>query len=366
MAVDIASHTNPAATLDTQKAEAFAGHMLDIVSHGFLGVLCSIGHQTKLFDRIADLPPSTSQQIAEAAGLQERYVREWLGAMVTGKIVEYDPTGRTYRLPPEHVAFVTRAGGPDNFAFFCQYLAVTGEVEPKLIRAFYEGGGVPYSAYGRFQELQREESAAVYDATLLDRTLPLVPGLVSQLDAGIEVADWGCGAGHAINVMARRYPNSRFTGFDFSDEGNSMARAETQEWGLSNTSFTVQDIAKADLRERFDFITAFDTIHDQAAPRAVLKNIYRALRPGGYFLMVDIAASSHLEENVDHPLGTLLYSVSTLHCMTVSLSQGGEGWGTMWGEQMALERLAEAGFTGVEVKRVEGDMMNSYYVAPKA
>ena len=353
-------------TLDQAKSEAFAGHMLDVVSHGLLGILCSIGHRTGLFDRLADLPRSTSAEIAAAAGLTERYVREWLAAMVTGRILEYDPSNRTYWLPAEHAPFVTRAGGPDNMAFFCQYVALAGNVEPELVRAFHAGGGVPYASYQGFQELQREETAAIYDATLIDRTLPEIPGLLGRLRAGVDVADIGCGAGHAINLMARAFPNSRFVGYDFSDEGIELARREAAERPVANAQFIVQDVAQLADVERFDFITAFDTIHDQARPRDVLANIHRALRPSGTFLMVDIAASSELHENLENPLATLLYSVSTLHCTSVSLAQDGEGWGAMWGEQMALRQLAAAGFTHVEVKRIERDIMNSYYVATKS
>jgi len=116
-------------------------------------------------------------------------------------------------------------------------------------------------------------------------------------------------------------------------------------------------------RDRFDFITAFDAIHDQAKPRTVLAGIAAALRPGGTFLMVDDRASSHLHENLDHPLGPFLYGVSTMHCMTVSLAQGGEGLGTVWGEHKARELLAEAGFVGVAVYTQPGDIANNYYVA---
>jgi 2-polyprenyl-3-methyl-5-hydroxy-6-metoxy-1,4-benzoquinol methylase len=127
----------------------------------------------------------------------------------------------------------------------------------------------------------------------------------------------------------------------------------------------VRDVTALALEERFDLITAFDAIHDQAHPAQVLAGIARALRPGGTFLMVDIRASSNLEDNLEHPLATMLYTTSTMHCMTVSLAQGGAGLGTVWGEQLARQMLAEAGFGSVEVKSVEGDIFNSYFVATK-
>ena len=135
------------ATLDQAKAEAFAGTMMQTLNDGFLGLLISVGHRTGLFDTMATLPPATSQQIADAASLNERYVREWLGGMVVGRIVEYDPSAARYHLPPEHAGFLTRAAGPNNMAFFAQYIALTGLIEKQLIECFRNGGGVPYSAY---------------------------------------------------------------------------------------------------------------------------------------------------------------------------------------------------------------------------
>jgi ubiquinone/menaquinone biosynthesis C-methylase UbiE len=285
--------------------------------------------------------------------------------MTVGGILEYDPDNKTHRLPAEHAAFLTRAAGPDNLAFFTQYFPLLAGVEERIIHSFRNGGGVPYSAYPNFQALQAEETARVYDATLIDVTLPLILGIVDRLNSGIDVADIGCGQGRAVNVMARAFPSSRFVGLDFSEEGIAAARREAHEWRLSNARFEVQDVGNLDSDVQFDFITAFDAIHDQANPRRVLANINRALQPDGVFLMVDIAASSNLEENLEHPLGALIYAWSTLHCMTVSLAQGGEGLGTAWGEQKARELLTEAGFTSIEAKQVPGDIINNYLIVKK-
>jgi hypothetical protein len=204
--------------LDGTKSEAFAGRMLDVYNNTSIALMTSIGHQVGLFDTLAELPPSTSQRIAEAAGLNERYVREWLGAMVTGRIVDYDPGGGTYSLPAEHAAWLTRAAGIDNLATQAQFFPLLAQVEGKIIDCFRNGGGVPYSEYPRFQRMMAEESANVHDAALIDVILPLVPGLPGRLQAGIDVADIGCGSGHAVNLMAQAYPHSRFTGYDFSEE----------------------------------------------------------------------------------------------------------------------------------------------------
>ena len=347
-------------------AEVFAGELLGVLNNGMLSLMISVGHRTGLFDTLSGMKPSTSEQIAKASGLTERYVREWLGAMTTGRIVDHDPAAGTYVLPPERAGFLTRAAGPNNMASFAQFIAMLGKVETGIVESFRKGGGVPYSEYPEFQELMAEESAQVFDATLLDVTVPLVPGLNDLLKQGIDVADVACGSGHGINILAEAFPNSRFVGYDFSEEGIAAGTAEAKAKGLTNARFEVKDVATLSGPPAFDLITTFDAIHDQAQPARVLQGIHDALRPGGTYLCVDVKASSHVHENMDHPLGTFLYTVSCMHCMTVSLALDGKGLGAAWGEQVALQMLSDAGFTDVEVATVEGDILNNYYIAKRA
>src|SRR5215213_3282508 len=353
--------------LNMAEVEAFAGTMVGVLNGASLALMTSIGHQTGLFDTLATLPPATSQEIAEAAGLNERYVREWLGAMVTGGVIDYtyNPSEGTYVLPPEHAAWLTRAAGTDNLAVTAQFVPLLAEIEQPLIECFRHGGGVPYAAFPRFQQVMADNSGAIHDAALIETTLPLVPGLPPRLEAGIDVADIGCGSGHAVNLMAQAFPNSRFVGYDFSEDGAGAGRDEAQRLGLTNARFEARDVTALEAQGQFDLITAFDAIHDQAQPARVLTGIAEALRPEGVFLMVDIGASSHLHENMEFPLAPFMYTISCMHCMTVSLALDGTGLGAMWGEQKAREMLAEAGFTHVDVKRIEDDLTDSYYVATK-
>ena len=351
--------------LDQGRAEAFAERMLGVINDAALALMTSLGHRTGLFDAMAGLPPSTSGRIATASGLNERYVREWLAAMVVGGVVEHDPEYDTYHLPPEHAAWLTRAATPDNIAVAAQFVPVLASVEDRIVECFRRGGGVPYSAYSRFHEVMAEDSGQTVVAALTDSILPLVPGLTERLEEGIDVLDVGCGSGRALNLMARRFPNSRFVGYDFSEEAVARARAEAAEHGATNVRFEVRDVTNLGEEGRYGLITTFDAIHDQAKPGAVLAGIAAALKDDGVYLMQDIAGSSRLQNNMDHPLGPLMYTISTMHCMTVSLAQGGEGLGTMWGEEKALEMLEEAGFGEVEVKRLPHDFQNSYYVAKK-
>jgi SAM-dependent methyltransferase len=280
-------------------------------------------------------------------------------------VVEYDPQARTYRLPAEHAAFLTRAASPNNMAAFMQYIPVMGGVEDQIFDCFRKGGGVPYSEFKRFHELMAEDSGQTVLPVLLEGILPLMPGLTDALASGIDVLDLGCGSGRALNLMARTYPRSRFRGVDFSQEAIGRARGEADRLGLQNVRFDIEDASAFAEVAAFDFIVTFDAIHDQADPARVLRNIHAALRPRGTYLMQDISGTSHLERDIDHPAGPFLYAISTMHCMTVSLALGGAGLGTMWGEELAKEMLREAGFTKIRVERLAHDFQNLYFVIRK-
>ncbi len=327
--------------------------------------MIAIGHRTGLFDTLAEMKPATSEEIARKSGLHERYVREWLGALVTGRVVEYEPERKIYRLPAEHAAFLTRAAGPDNIACTMQWIAVLASVEDKIVDSFAKGGGVNYEHFHRFHEVMATESAQTVVAGLAEHILPLVEGLSDKLERGIRVLDIGCGSGRAMSHLAETFPASEFVGYDLCQEAIAAATTEARALGLSNVRFEVRDVTKLGEPGKYDLVTAFDAIHDQKEPATVLREISAAVCPDGTFLMQDIAASSHLHKNLDHALAPFLYTISTMHCMTVSLAQGGAGLGTVWGEELALEMLEEAGFTNVKVKQLPHDILNSYYIATK-
>jgi SAM-dependent methyltransferase len=351
--------------LNQAKAAAFEGRLVEALNAGALSLMVSVGHRTRLFDAMAELPPATSIEIARAAQLQERYVREWLGAMVAAGVVECDAPSQTYRLPQEHAAYLTRAAEPSNFAVFAQYIPLLGSVEDDVVRCFGEGGGVPYARYARFHEVMAEDSGQTVLPVLRDHILPLVPGLIERLEAGIRVLDVGCGRGRALNLMAGWFPNSRFVGLDLSDDAIAFGREEAERQGHGNVAFVQRDLSGFDQdaeRTAFDLVTTFDAVHDQANPRAVLRGIRLSLAPDGVYLAQDIKGSSHVHRNREHPVGTLLYTISCMHCMTVSLAQNGEGLGAMWGREKAEELMREAGFRSIEVHELPHDFQNYYYV----
>jgi 2-polyprenyl-3-methyl-5-hydroxy-6-metoxy-1,4-benzoquinol methylase len=359
-----AARTNgPAQAFDIHAVEVFAGRVLEVISDAATALTLSIGHRTGLFDTMAELPPSSSEKIARAAGLQERYVREWLGGMLVAGVVQYDPTMGTWSLPPEHAAVLTRRAGKDNLAKLAQLVGLMASVEHEVVACFREGGGVPYSAYPEFHSLMAEDSKDMAEGLLVDEVIPLVNGLADDLEAGISVADIGCGSGHHLNLLARTYPASRFVGYDFSEDAIVEARWNAESRCLANVQFEVRDVSDLSGTGPFDLVTAFDAIHDQAHPAAVLTGIAGSLAPDGVFLMVDIRASSHPHENVGVPGAPFLYGVSLLHCMPVSLALEGTGLGAAWGRQTAVRMLQEAGFDNVTVNDLEADFVNSYYVA---
>jgi 2-polyprenyl-3-methyl-5-hydroxy-6-metoxy-1,4-benzoquinol methylase len=260
---------------------------------------------------------------------------------------------------------LTRASGSYNFAASMQWIPILAQVEDDIVNCFQKGGGVHYDSFKRFHEVMAEESAQTVVAGLFDFILPLVPGLEENLMKGISVLDIGCGSGHAINIMASRYPNSRFVGYDISEEAINKARADGRQMGNKNVSFDVNDVSNPQvMKTDFDLAVAFDAIHDQRDPTNVLKNIASIIKPdGGIFLMQDILGSSYLEKNINHPLGPFLYTISCMHCMSVSLAQNGAGLGAMWGKEKAIEMLKNAGFSSVEVKTLAHDFQNYYYIA---
>lgn len=347
---------------DEARAEAFGERLFELYTGGLLTYMVDLGHRTSLFEAAAE-GPASSEELAARAGVEERYVREWLGALVTGRIFEYDPVSGRYTLPAEHAACLTGADS-SNMAPLSQIHAALGRTLEGVARAFREGGGVPYEEFRpQFTEVMDGLGRGTYDELLLDEFLPLAGALRARLAEGIRVADVGCGTGHTTNLMARGYPASTFVGYDIAEDALERGRAEAAGYGVSNVTFEQVDVARLSADPAFDAVFAFDAIHDQVDPAGVLARIHDALVPGGTFVMVDIKASSSLEKNLENPFAPMLYSVSTLHCMTVSLAHGGAGLGTVWGEELARQMLADAGFVDVEVHDAPGDPLDSVYVA---
>lgn len=350
--------------MDKQRVEEFAGRLFGFYTGALLSDLIAIGHRTGLFEAAAQ-GPATSAELATRAGLQERYVREWLGAMATSGVLDYAAATAAFTLPAEHAVCLTGPGSA-NLAPFSEATTLLGQHVDGVERAFREGGGVPYEEFRpRFTAVMDGLSRGVFDEQLLTAILPVTGELPRRLEQGVRAAEIGCGTGHALTLLARAFPASEFTGFDLAADAIEQGRAEAADQGLTNVSFEVLDVAELPADPVFTAVFAFDTIHDQATPAAVLRRVHEVLEPGGWFVMMDTKAATDLEANLQNPFAPLLYSISTLHCMTVSLARRGAGLGTVWGEQLAKTMLADAGFGAVDVHDVPDDPLDAVYVTRK-
>jgi 2-polyprenyl-3-methyl-5-hydroxy-6-metoxy-1,4-benzoquinol methylase len=357
--------------------KSFSDRMIDILNFGALNLAMAIGYRTHLFDVMDALDtPQTAEVIADRAGLSRRYVREWLGVMVTGGVVALSrgEDGETrFFLPGDHGDLITRRSGDSNLGVYTQEMPLlTMCAMESVIRGFTTGEGVTYDQYPKFQAFMSELANAKHRQVLLDKFLPSIDDgrLVERLRTGIRVCDLGCAEGVALILMASAFPQSRFVGIDISKEAIEVAQQTAKRRRIDNIDFITMDAASLDdntaFAASFDYVTAFDAIHDQTRPLDVLRGIHNILTPGGIFSMVDIAARTDLADNMAHPMGPFLYTVSLMHCMPVGLVDGGPGLGMMWGRERAVEMLNEAGFQHVEVIEIPDDPFNLHFFSRKA
>ncbi len=359
-----------------QSQPCFAQKMTDILNYGALNLAMSIGYTVGLFDVLDTMNgPAPVPVIAEAAGLNERYITEWLGVMVTGGIVELEVGAMgedLYVLPREHADLITRRAGKDNLGVYTQEIPLLTTCALKEVtKGFATGQGVSYHHYPTFQAFMGQLADAKHHDVLVQTFLPAVAQgeAVRRMRKGMRVCDLGCAEGLALILMAQAFPRSSFVGFDISRQALEKARQSAASLGLSNISFKIQDAAllaeEKEWVETFDYVLAFDAIHDQTRPEEALKGVHSILAPGGMFSMVDIAASSRLAENKEHPMGPFLYTVSLMHCMPVGLVDGGKGLGMMWGREKAEAMLQEAGFAQVSVESIPNDPFNLHFFCVK-
>lgn len=355
------------------KRAAFAARMAEILNLSALNAAMSLGYRAGLFEAMDALArPRPCPDIAAAAGLCERYVREWLGVMACGGVVELStsPSGEElFLLPREHADFLTRRAGSENLGVYTQEIPLLTQCAlDHVLDGFRTGRGVGYERYPRFHDFMAYLAEAKHRTMLVEAFLPSVADgtVLKRLEEGIRVLDVGCSEGVAVTLMAQAFPKSLFVGIDISLDAVDCARAEAGRLGLANARFEVRDAAllgeDAGWRGAFDYVTAFDAVHDQTMPLEVLRGIRAVLAPDGVFSMVDIKAESGISGNVNHPLGAFLYAVSLLHCLPVGLVEGGAGLGAMWGRGRALEMLKKAGFEQVDVCEIPGDQFNWHYL----
>ena len=357
-------------------SESFADRLVNILNMGAINLAMGIGYRLGLFETLDSLDrPQSAAIIAEKAGLSRRYTEEWLGVMATGGIIRLSRDGDgapLFDLPRSHADWLTRRAGNANLGVYTQEIpTLAASTYHRLCSVFATGEGIPYSDYPDFHRFMGELADAKHRQVLIERFLPSVDSgrIVQRMQQGIRVCDLGCSEGVALLIMAQGYPASTFVGMDISEQALSEARREASRLGLSNVSFVKIDAAtlaeNAACGESFDYVTAFDAIHDQRRPLAALRGVRHILKKSGVFSMVDIAAETDVAENMNHPMAPFLYTVSLMHCLPVGLADNGRGLGMMWGRKKALEMLHQAGFDDVSVVNIPEDAFNFHFFCRK-
>ncbi len=346
-------------SLDRAKIEAFLGHFVEMASGATTIGLLAVADRSGLARYLSGHGPGTAEEIAAAAGLDDRYVREILSGLAAAGVVDFDPETARFHLPPEHALFIADEASPYFMGGFLDMIpSGLGHLEG-VTEATRHGGGVSFEEFGGRMVTGIERSNAPSQTVFLtSRWLPAVPGLVDRLHAGIRVADVGCGSGTAARIMAEAFPASQVIGYDSSEGSIDLARERVG--GLANLSYECARAESLPETERFGLITTFDVIHDLVKPLATLIRIREALTDDGVYLMMEPNLSSNLEDNLS-PHGALMYGVSTLHCMTQSLAQGGAGLGAAWGRQGAARMAAQAGFGSFEELDQISNRFSAFY-----
>ena len=329
--------------VNQDKLNDFIGQMLQDLG-GAIGIgLVRIGRDLGLYRALQEGGPMTSEELAQATGLAERYLREWLAHHAASNYLAYDPATRAFTLPPEQAMVFAEEDSPVYMMGAFDAAAAYLENQPKVGAAFETGGGVGWGAQsGCLFCAVASFFRPSYKANLVSSWLPALDGVVEKLERGARVADVGCGHGHSTLIMAEAFPNSEFLGFDFHGASIEQARARAETHGLGNVRFevaTAKEIPGAD----YDLITFFDCLHDMGDPAGAAYHVRRALKDDGTWMIVEPFAHDCLEDNLN-PVGRLYYAASTLVCVPTSLDQEvGTALGAQAGERRLREVVTEGG-----------------------
>ena len=330
-------------------SKSMTDRVADDVAGAFTMGLAYIGDKLGLFAALAALGKASSVSVAQKTGLHERYVREWLNAMVASEYLEHDPQAGSYFMTPDQTAALVEEGSRSFVAGAFQFALPSLLLVPRLIAAFQGGGGIP------FADLPAEIPDAIarmhrpwFDHLLVQQWLPGVPGLAAELERGISVLDVGCGIGRSTLALARAFPRSTILGVDPHQPSIDAARAAGQAAGLTNAQFSALPIERMQAgAEAFDLVVAIDCVHDMIDPVRSLRAIGAILSANGRVFWSEPTGSAEPMENRNQQ-GKLRSNLSPFHCLTVSLAAGGAGLGTIIGESGARALAAQAGFGAFE------------------
>lgn len=325
--------------------EAFAGKMMVEMGAAVSGALTILGDRLGIYEALAKTGPISSEGLAKATGLDERYLREWLHAQAASGYIDCDPDQGLFWMNPEQIAvFADPESTLLMSAGFYSISAVYHDV-PLLEAAFKSGKGVAWGEHHSCLFCGTERFfRAGYRENLVPSWIPALDGVEAKLIAGAKVADVGCGHGASTVLMAKAYPKSRFIGFDIHEESIKVARERAAEEGAENIEFQV-GTAKGFPGKDYDLVTAFDALHDMGDPVGAAIHIRESLKPDGTWMIVEPMAGDTLAENLN-PLGRLYYSFSTMVCTPGSRSQEvGLALGAQAGEKRLRAVVEEGGFT---------------------
>ncbi|MDQ2841927.1 MAG: class I SAM-dependent methyltransferase [Acidobacteriota bacterium] len=331
-----------------KKVEELAFRVVGDMGGAFIMALGYIGDRLGLYKAMDGAGPITSCDLASRTGLNERYVREWLRAMVAAEYIDYDPESQKYSMSSEQAFVLSNEDSPMFVGGGFHFTVPSLLNVPKIMEAFKNGGGIPYSEIGEEIPPAIERFFRPGYVNFLSRQwLGAVPGLIARLEKGITVGDVGCGRGQSTVAMAKAYPNSRFLGIDYDGRSIAACRELAEGAGLKNVEFVQGPAEQIPQNRRYDLICSFDCIHDMVDPVATLRAIRDVLAPDGVYLWSEPNCSHDAHEN-RNPLGRTFHAISPLHCMTVSLAHNGAGLGTVIGERGARELAGKVGFSHFE------------------
>ncbi len=332
------------AKIDDQKLHALVGQILQDLGGAFSVPLVQIGEKLGLYQALGESGPVTSSELAKLTGLHERYVREWLCAQAASKYLSFDPATQKFSMTPEQAFILADKDSPFYLAPAFNIAATFQQNEPKVREIFKSGAGIPW---GEQTECLSCATAQFfrpgYQNHLVQAWLPALDGVVDKLKKGVQVADIGCGHGLSTFFMAKAFPQSKFTGYDFHEKSIVEAKAHAAKHKLSNLNFEVQ-LAK-ELPGKYDLITIFDCLHDMGDPVGAMQTVRKCLTEDGTCMIVEPMAGDSVAENLN-PVGRLYYSASTMVCVPTSLAQeNGAALGAQAGEKRIREIVVDkAGF----------------------
>lgn len=328
--------------MDRDKARRFLDQFTSIAAGATTIGLLAVADRSGLLRSMAGQPPRSVDAVAAAANLDRRYTQEILSGLVAGAVIDYDPDNQTFSLSDEHAAVVADDESPYSMTGWLDMIPTALEHTDAIANATREGGGVAFEDFGEtmVRGIARGNTPSM-TVLLTRRWLPNMPDIVERLQHGGQIADLGCGSGGAVRAMAKAYPNTAVFGYDISESSIERAQSQIEE---PNATFTVGGSEALSAGGPFDLVTLFDVVHDLADPRTALRDVHASLADGGAMLMMEPRIDPDLENNINDR-GALLYGISTFHCMTQSLAEGGAGLGAAWGP-IATERMCtDAGFT---------------------